>query len=143
MQYIQEKYLSATCFENTVECISAAGMAAHNICRSANLVQCAFYHLVGYGICKKYQKIRTSYLFSEVGFHLCEDFAFTFIDLQIFLYCPTILSCPPTITILMYYPPFVLLDILILGLESIYPLPDNRALIILWVWLTFSNCKLV
>lgn len=36
-----------------------------------------------------------------------------------------------------------ILDILILGLESIYPLPDNRALIILWVWLTFSNCKLV
>ena len=30
-----------------------------------------------------------------------------------------------------------------MGLESIYPLPDNRALIILWVWLTFSNCKLV
>ena len=23
-------------------------MAAHNICRSANLVQCAFYHLMGY-----------------------------------------------------------------------------------------------
>ena len=37
----------------------------------------------------------------------------------------------------------VLLDILMWGLESIYPLPDNRALIILWVWLTFSNCKLV
>ena len=120
MQYIQEKYLSATCFENTVECISTAGMAAHNICRSANLVQCAFYHLVGYGICKKYQKIRTSYLFSEVGFHLCEDFAFTFIRFTDFFVLP-------------YH----------WGLESIYPLPDNRALIILWVWLTFSNCKLV
>ena len=79
MQYIQEKYLSATCFENTVECISAAGMAAYNICGRANLIQRAFYHLVGYGICKKYQKIRTSYLFSEVGFHLRKYFTFAFI----------------------------------------------------------------
>ena len=79
MQYIQEKYLSATCFKNTVKRISAAGMAAYNICRSANLVQCAFYHLMGYSICKKYQKIRTSYLFSEVGFHLCKYFTFAFI----------------------------------------------------------------
>lgn len=79
MQYIQEKYLSATCFKNTVKRISAAGMAAYNICRSANLVQCAFYHLMGYGICKKYQKVWTSYLFTEVGLHLCKYFTFTFI----------------------------------------------------------------
>ena len=143
MQYIQEKYLSATCFKNTVKCISTAGMAAHNICRSANLVQCAFYHLMGYSICKKYQKIRTSYLFSEVGFHLCKYFTFAFIRFADFFVLSYHSVMSPTITILMYYPPFVLLDILIWGLESIYPLPDNRALIILWVWLTFSNCKLV
>ena len=92
MQYIQEKYLSATCFKNTVKRISAAGMAAYNICRSANLVQCAFYHLMGYGICKKYQKIWTSYLFTEVGLHLCKYFTFTFIRFADF-FCTVLPFC--------------------------------------------------
>ena len=88
MQYIQKSIYQQRASRIPFECISTAGMAAHNICRSANLVQCAFYHLVGYGICKKYQKIRTSYLFSEVGFHLCEDFAFTFIRFTDFFVLP-------------------------------------------------------
>lgn len=67
-----------TVFQNFRQGGAAAGMGSdYSGSGSFRLVQGAFYHLMGHGIGKQHDQIRTSYLFAQGSRHLCKHFCFT------------------------------------------------------------------
>ena len=77
---LRDHFLRTALFQNFRESRSATGMAAYDIRPLAvHFAQRAFNHLVGNGVCKEHQDVRTSYLLIEIRRHLCKHLGFTFI----------------------------------------------------------------
>ena len=68
-------------FKNFRKGRAAAGVTADNLRAASHFVQGAAYHLVGYGVGKQDQEVRTANLFVQAGAHLGEYLCLTFVIL--------------------------------------------------------------